>query len=142
MISCTLLLCYLVTISLNQSNHLYFRLAEVPSVAWVLNCLSVDSVYLTLLLYPPEPLGPSLSCCNLLLGSLLCPWHACSCWIQHAKVYIPSSMTWSWQGINEGKFRKEETNSEFFSQKLTWKYIRTINLNALVLNLCLDLPGR
>ena len=67
------------------------RLAEVPSVAWVLNGLSVAAVYPMLLLYPPESPVPSLSFHNLLLESLLCPWHANPCWIQHIKVYIPSS---------------------------------------------------
>ena len=57
-----------------------------------------------------------------------------------AKLYIPSSLTWSWQAINKGKFRKKEKNSEFFSRKLTWKYIRIVNWNALIPNLCLDLP--
>ena len=54
----------------------YFRPDEVPSVAWVLNG-SVDAVYLILLLYPSETPVPSLSCRNLLLGSLLCPM---ACW--------------------------------------------------------------
>ena len=53
--------------------EIYIALAEVPSVAWVLNGLSVDAVYPILLLYPTETLAPSLSCRNLLLGSLLCP---------------------------------------------------------------------
>ena len=51
----------------------YIILAEVPSVAWVLNGLSVDTVYPILLLYPPETPVPSLSFHNVLLGSLLCP---------------------------------------------------------------------
>ena len=50
-----------------------YILDEVPSVAWVLNGFSVDAVYPILLLYPPETPVPSLSCRNLLLGSLLCP---------------------------------------------------------------------
>ena len=51
------------------------------------------------------------------------PWHADSCWIQRVKVYIPSSLTWLWQGIIGGKFRKKKM-SEFISRKLTqfiWK---------------------
>ena len=52
---------------------LYYTLAEVPSLAWVLNGLPVDAVYPILLLYSPETPVPSLSCRNLLLGSLLCP---------------------------------------------------------------------
>ena len=53
----------------------YQKLAEVPSGAWVLNGLSVNSVYQILLLYSPETPAPSLSIhnYNLLLGSLLCP---------------------------------------------------------------------
>ena len=39
----------------------YLILAEVPSVAWVLNGLLVDAVYLILLLYPPENPVPSFS---------------------------------------------------------------------------------
>ena len=51
----------------------YCLLAEVPSVARVLNGLSVDAVYSILLLYPPETPVPSLSCRNLLLGPALPP---------------------------------------------------------------------
>ena len=52
--------------------YLYLLLAEVPSVAWVLNGLSVDAVYPIVLLYPPETPVPWLSVHNLVLGSLLC----------------------------------------------------------------------
>ena len=51
----------------------YLQLAEVPSVAWVLNGLSVESVYTILLLYPLEIPVPSLPFHNLLMGSLLIP---------------------------------------------------------------------
>ena len=61
----------------------YTWLAELPSVARGLNGLSVDAVYLILLLYPPVP---SLSCRNLRVGFLLCPWYTDSCWIQYVKV--------------------------------------------------------
>ena len=62
-------------------------LAEEPSVARVLNGLSVDAVYSVLPFYPPETPVPALSCRNLLLSSLL---------------------------LNGGKFRKGKKNSEFF----------------------------
>ena len=55
----------------------YFLLADVPSVARVLNDLPVDAVYPILLLYSPETPVPSLSCPDLLLGSLLCPLACC-----------------------------------------------------------------
>ena len=73
------LLASLVQVRAIASLFLYFVLAEEPSVAWVLNELSVDAVYPILLLYLPETPVPSLSCRNLLLGSLFCPWHADSC---------------------------------------------------------------
>ena len=81
-------------------------LAEVPSVALVLNGFSVDTVYSIFSLYPPEH---SLSCSLLFPPSLVVtwsrgpcspPWRADSCWIQNVKVCIPSSLTWSRQGIN------------------------------------------
>ena len=46
-----------------------YRIAEVSGVARELNGLSVDAVYLILLLSPPVP---SLSCHSLLLGFLPC----------------------------------------------------------------------
>ena len=70
----------------------YIILAESPSVARVLNGLTVDAVYPILLLYPPETPVPFLSYRNLILGSLLHPWHANSCWILYVKVYILSSL--------------------------------------------------
>ena len=57
--------------------------SPLPSVARVLNGLSEHAAYPILLLYPPETPVPWLSCRNLLLGSLLCPWHDAYCWIQH-----------------------------------------------------------
>ena len=53
-------------------SDVYYRpiLADVPSVAWVLNGLSVDAVYPILLLYPPETPVPSFVGLNLLLGFL------------------------------------------------------------------------
>ena len=56
-----------------MKHNVFKLLAEVPSVARVLNGLSLDAVYPILLLYPPETPVPSLSCYDLLLGSLLCP---------------------------------------------------------------------
>ena len=58
-----------------------------PSVARVLDGLSIDTVYPILLLCPPVTPVPFMSCRNLLLGSLLVLWHTDSCWIQHVKVY-------------------------------------------------------
>ena len=72
---------------------MYCILAEVASVAWVLNGLFVDAVSPILLLYPPKTPVPSLSFRHLLLGSLLCPWHTDSCSFQHVKVYIPPNLT-------------------------------------------------
>ena len=51
--------------------YYYVKIAEVPGVARVLNSLSVDAVCPILLLYPPETPVPSLSCRNLVMGSLL-----------------------------------------------------------------------
>ena len=70
---CFLLECLNPSLSIILKDQIYRKLVEVPSVAWVFNVLSVDAVYPIVLLYPPETLVPSLSCRNLLLGSLLCP---------------------------------------------------------------------
>ena len=99
--------------------NLYYILAEVPSVAWVLNGLTVDAVYLILLLYPPETPVPSLSCRNLLLASLICPL---ACWFlldSICKGLYSVKFDVFVAGINGGKFRKEEKISELFSRKLT-----------------------
>ena len=99
--------------------QIYSTLAEVLRVARLLNGLSVNAVYPILLLYPSESPVPSLSCRNMLLGSLLCPL-ACrfffdsTCKGLH---YVKFDMIVAGQ-IHGGNFRKEN-NLEICSRKLT-----------------------
>ena len=75
------------TVLLISSNMAWYVMLEVVISStsfstWtqrclVLNSLSVDAVYPFLLLYPLETAVLSLSCRNVLLGSLLCPL---ACW--------------------------------------------------------------
>ena len=106
----------------------YLLLAEVPSVAWVLNGLSVDAVYSNLLLYPPETPFPSLSFHNLLLGSLLCPLAFWSLLDSTCKGLYSAKLEVIVAGYKMAEnLERKKKNSEYFSRKLTWKYIRTVN---------------